>query len=669
VVGLLLPLVEPAFPRWMGLGVALLAALLLATSAVAKPARRVLLTQWRDARKPFAAVTSALLSVVIVTTTLFITKPTIFLGPQHLGYDFSYTYHAPTHKGGAITVGLLGYLGSLVPGEMGVGESFGVGNGCVTHLPDLTLGLPGYKPDQCTEVPTIANGGESPDYKTTIFRIDPRAVWSDGKPITADDYLFAYHLDADPNIAGGGFPMNQIQQLTALDARTVRIDWSVGFAEYLEILHHTLLPIPLHAYATGSFAGMYDPKSGAYNSVLAQQLVASPSFNAAMPVDNGPFTVQSFVPNSRAVLVRNPRFFSNFFHAPALDKVTFVSVNPQWPQGPPEAQSVDTLVTQYRQGAVDLVEGLSSLDLSRLGGIPKTAVITSPVIQILDIGFNQRAEALNAQANGGVSIFADKNVCKAFVEAFDRCAAVRAQLGISNCADPNLFTDELTAPPAQDHDPSVKLPGYNPADAARLMDRAGYPVVDGIRRNKDGKTPLQISIDLPPGGAQAPLIGQRMQQDYRRNLKIRVTLESDPHFFVSPVPQTMKVVTGAFDIAFYEDDGAPALVWNAQLILGPTDSADITSTQNLAGSNFLGVIDPWVVKQEQLGAETQDYDQRASVFRDVKGHIAQQFYLEPVFIKADVALVKPTLCNFKKWPYTGDNAWNMADWYVAPSCP
>jgi len=31
--------------------------------------------------------------------------------------------------------------------------------------------------------------------------------------------------------------------------------------------------------------------------------------------------------------------------------------------------------------------------------------------------------------------------------------------------------------------------------------------------------------------------------------------------------------------------------------------------------------------------------------------------------------VKPTLCNFKKWPEEGQTPWNMADWFVAPSCP
>ncbi len=360
--------------------------------------------------------------------------------------------------------------------------------------------------------------------------------------------------------------------LTALDTRTVRIDWSVAFGDYLAVLA-SIGPLPLHVYATGQFAGIYNPQTGAYRSTLAQQLVKSTSFNSTIPVDNGPFTVQSFVPDHKVVLVKNPRFFSNFFHAPALDKVTVFTVDPAWPNGPPRSQLVDTLITDYRQGAVDLVDWLDPLDLSRVGGIPKTQVITNPVVQFLDNGFNQRNVAPNARANGGVSMFTDPTVRKAFVEAFDRCAAVRTQFGIANCADPNLFTNELSIPPAPDYDPTVTLPGYNPTDAAHLMDRAGYLVVDGVRRYKDGKTPIQLAIDVSPGGAEASVILERMQQDYRRNLKIAVTLVPSPGFFPSS-SESGRVVTGDFDISFVGDQGSSDPVFNVSGILGSPDAGD-----------------------------------------------------------------------------------------------
>jgi ABC-type transport system substrate-binding protein len=461
-------------------------------------------------------------------------------------------------------------------------------------------------------------------------------------------------------------------RLTTPDQRTVRIDWSVAYGDYLGVVAG-LIPLPLHALATGPFAGVFVPATGTYDSALAKRLVKSAAFNVAIRVDSGPFTVQSFDPTSgRLVLVRNSRFVSNYFHAPALGGVTFFTVNQQWPYGPAEAKSVAALVAAYRQGAVDLVDGLDPLDLGQLGAIPRGQVQTSPLVSWLEIEFNQRTVAPNARVNSGTSIFKNQDVRKAFVEAFDRCAAVRAQLDITNCADPNWFTDELTTAPAPDYDSSVKLPAYNPVDAAHLLTKAGYPVVDGVRRARDGKTPLQLTIDMSRGAAGATIIAQRMEQDYARNLQVGVTLVLKPaadFFNPGDFTHANRAARGDFDICLVSDTGGTDPVFNTDLPSGPMDTADIPSVQNPFGQNYLGIVDPWVVQQEQLGSETFDGDQRALVYRGVKRHIAQAFYAEPVFITADVGLVKPTLCNFKKWPGAGLNTWNMADWYVAPSCP
>ncbi|HEV2460821.1 MAG TPA: hypothetical protein VGS80_20915 [Ktedonobacterales bacterium] len=99
VVGLLLAPVVPSFPWVIGLVAAGAAGIVLVAAVLAQPVRRALETQWRDARKPVSAVTSTLLSLVVVATTLFFTKPPIFIGPTDSGYGFSYTYHAPgTHR-------------------------------------------------------------------------------------------------------------------------------------------------------------------------------------------------------------------------------------------------------------------------------------------------------------------------------------------------------------------------------------------------------------------------------------------------------------------------------------------------------------------------------------------------------------------------------------------
>jgi peptide/nickel transport system substrate-binding protein len=651
-------------------------------AVLAQPVRRALQTQWRDARKPVAALTSALLCLVLVLTTLFIARPpsALAIRPTHLGYDFSYTYHQPPpgHTGGAITVGLAEIMESLAPSGLGIGSqgiSSAIWQGCVVQLPDLTLGLAGWKADQCTEVPTVDNGGESPDERTTTFTIAPRAVWSDGVPITAADFLFSERLYADANIGGGGFPPWNQMLLSALDAHTLQIHWAAPYTDYLTALSE-LIPVPLHIYATGNYAGVYDPTTGAYNSTLAQQLMTDPSFNTAIPVDNGPFTIQSFAPESQVVLVKNPRFFSNVFHTPALDRVTLLSpehdVFTQFGVTADQRIQMDAeVIGQYRRGGLELATPLEPHGLRQLSGIPSGEVSMSPTPTFTTkLGFNERSAAPSAQGNGGVSIFSDRRVRQAFVEAFDRCAAVRAQLlGSIRCGDPNWFTDEAdAASPDAIYDPTFALPVYNPTDAAKLLDQAGYRVVAGIRRNKDGTTPLQLKLLVSFGASPDAVIVQRMQQDYTKNLHIGVTVTSHVSFGGGP---RSPIETGVFDLFLFIGADSTDPVGRLSSDLGPFDSADIVSPQNPSGGNVFGIIDPQVSQREQLAAQTLSDEQRTAVLRSLQRYFSEQYYVETIYLKAQISLVKPTLCNFKMSPdgFGGNDLWNIADWYVAPTCP
>jgi ABC-type transport system substrate-binding protein len=331
------------------------------------------------------------------------------------------------------------------------------------------------------------------------------------------------------------------------------------------------------------------------------------------------------------------------------------------------------VIASYRKGELTLTDGLETLNLRRLGGVPNGEVITSPQDAFLAIAFNQRDVAPNAQANNGHSMFADRRVRQAFVEAFDRCAAVRTQLALGDCTDPNLFTDEYAAPSDPAYDPTVKLPAYNPKDAAALLDHAGYPVVKGVRRGKDGVTPLEVRIILAPSGEANPDIVHRMQHDYATNLQIRATVVAQPknNIFAGYTEGGLASLR-AFDIALYSDQGTPDL-WD-QWTFTDVDSASIPSAKNPGGSNVWGIVDPFMVSRVQLANQPFEYSQRVRILRSLYRYAAQQFYFDPVYVEVNVALVKPTLCNFKEWPGNaglgaGYNTWNMADWYVASSCP
>jgi ABC-type transport system substrate-binding protein len=480
------------------------------------------------------------------------------------------------------------------------------------------------------------------------LRIDPRAKWSDGVPITADDFVFSFDLQEIYDQRPGP----NVPRFVKVDSHTMRIENPESFGDYLPRLGDVIMP--LHYFATGKFKNIFIPSPGSgqgeYDPALAQELVTDPLFTQPiLPVSAGPFLVKQLVPGEKVVLVPNPYYVSNYLHRSALDQVTVVSVGSNGGALTPTA--VKTVATAFQRGAYDDVEGLEPLDLPQLGGVPGSQIVSSPDGNLYVFGFNQRAAAPNAQANHGVSIFSDLNVRKAFVEAFDRCAAIRLQLRLSNCDDPRYVTNELTMPPAPDYDPKVAYSPYNPTDAQALLDAAGYHVVNGARRYQDGVTPIQLSVSIDPEVADATIIATRMAQDFEKNLKIAVRVEAttDTSTYLG------EVGAGAFDVALYLNQGA------------------LEPTQNFAntffGSNFVGVTDKTILSALATAQKIQDPSQVDTLFRNLMKYVAGQYVIEPLFIDTDVALVKPTLCNYKKFTLAGGlNLWNMTDWYVARSC-
>jgi ABC-type transport system substrate-binding protein len=333
------------------------------------------------------------------------------------------------------------------------------------------------------------------------------------------------------------------------------------------------------------------------------------------------------------------------------------------------AQEQQDLIAVYRKGEVQMVDSLTADELPQLGGIPARDKIISPAAVFVDYFFNQRSTSPNAATNGGTSIFTDPAVRKAFVQGFDRCAAVRALLGLPNCTDPSLFTDELTAPPSPDYDPTFKLPPYDPATAAAALDHAGYLVgADGIRRAKDGKAPLQLVLAVNENADQWSSLAVRMQQDWRRNLHVGVTLVRH----VGPVDPNSPYSGGAVDVWL----DFPTITMDPTGSLlglgGGWDRSDIPSAQNPYGQNWFGLVDPYVVERSQLGSQIQDEAQRNVVYKSLQRYVSGLLDIVPTsYDVADVALVKPTLCNYQKSATLGDgsNLWNVADWYVAPVCP
>ena len=73
------------------------------------------------------------------------------------------------------------------------------------------------------EIPTVENGGISADGKVITFNLRDDVKWSDGTPLTADDYVFTYEMIlSDKNTVTSRDPFeSKVDSVVAKDPHTL----------------------------------------------------------------------------------------------------------------------------------------------------------------------------------------------------------------------------------------------------------------------------------------------------------------------------------------------------------------------------------------------------------------------------------------------------------------
>ena len=77
------------------------------------------------------------------------------------------------------------------------------------------------------------------------------------------------------------------------------------------------------------------------------------------------------------------------------------------------------------------------------------------------------------------------------------------------------------------YDPSFKLPAYNPIDAGRPMEAAGYHWWMASGAIRDGVTPLTLTTCRLTRSKREYQYSRQMQQDFATNLQVGVTIVNE----------------------------------------------------------------------------------------------------------------------------------------------
>jgi peptide/nickel transport system substrate-binding protein len=279
--------------------------------------------------------------------------------------------------------------------------------------------------DQLRIVPSLAESIEQPDPLTYIARLRRGVRFHDGAELTAADVVYTFRSFLDPDFRGRSGAYRVLEAVDALDSHTVRFTLKEPFGSF---------PINL-------VMGIVQDGSGAAN--------------AQAPIGSGPYRMASFAADDRLVLDA----FAEYYEGPPRNARVVLKVVPD-----------DTMRgLELRKGTVDIVVNDLSPDIAwQLRQEGRLQVETALGTDYAYMGMNLRDP-----------ILARVEVRRALAHAVDRDAIVtylrrgyaRPAVGI---VPPMSWAFEGDVPDF----------AYDPAEARRLLDEAGFPDPDG-----DGPAP------------------------------------------------------------------------------------------------------------------------------------------------------------------------------------
>ena len=445
----------------------------------------------------------------------------------------------------------------------------------------------------------------STDPQTIVYKIRQEAVWSDGTPVSADDFEYLWkNLNGSikDNDVAATTGYDQIESVEGSDnGKTVTVVFSEPFTDW-KSLFYGLLPAQYMAKVAGG-----------WNTGLDKAPEKIPT--------NGPYVVSGWEQGQSLTLARNDQYFGP---KPHLDSIVFRFL--------PEST---TQPAALQNNEVDLIYPQPQLDLvAQVKALPDVTSELNIGLSFEHLDFNFKNEHL-----------ADANVRK----------AIATGLNIGELVDRTVrqFTDE-----AQPLGNRIWLPGqpyyqdhfaqYGKADvagAAKLLEDAGYTKgADGIYA-KGGK-PLSLRISTTAGNQLRETQEQLIQAQLKQvGIDIKIVNADNRKFFGEWLPQ------GNFDIANFGWVGNPFAISSNQ---------DIYRTGG--GGNYGQYESDKVDQLFRQAVREVDEAKSAELGNQIDQQLTADMATIPLYAKPTYLAVRNSFAN------VGDNAtqegpfWNSGLW-------
>lgn len=363
----------------------------------------------------------------------------------------------------------------------------------ITPIEQMFLGLTNINNETAEIEPELAESWEtSADGLTWTFNLRDDAVWSDGKPVTAQDVEYSVKRAIKPETASPyAYVLYIIKNAKAINQTAVPTDtYDIDTLGVTAVDEHTVqftLEAPASYFLSISSMWTLRPVPS-----WAIEQYGDAWTEPANIVVNGPYKVTEWKPNESLTFVKNDGYFN-------ADQVQIAQVNLT------VIADQNTEVALYESGELDVAgEGAASLPVEEVTRIRADTTLSAELHE------GPRASTTYVGFTMTKPPFDNVLVRKAFSAAIDRETMVRDVVGsgvpATQFAPPGVFG----AP-----DPEVGI-GYDPEQAKAWLAEAGYPDGDGFPT----VTYRYFSNTLEEALAQA------LQAMWKETLNVNVELEA-----------------------------------------------------------------------------------------------------------------------------------------------
>ncbi|MBO0876247.1 MAG: ABC transporter family substrate-binding protein [Pseudonocardia sp.] len=426
--------------------------------------------------------------------------------------------------------------------------------------------------------------------QVVTYTINPKAVWTDGTPITWRDFDAYWRSQNGTNPAfqtSGTTGYSDITSITrGVDDRQVVITFGKPFAEW---------------------RNLFNPFYPASVSATPQSF--NTSLTGGIPVSAGPFVINSVDQTAKTVtLARNPRWWGT----PAkLDRIIFRQVDVA---ARPDALANNEL--DYAEVGADVDQ------LRRAQSMPGVVIRNAPSRDFTHVTFN------GAQG----SVLADPDLRRAIARGIDRQAIAQRLLG-QVVPDPRPDGNHLYVPGSKDYRDNSGVLAFDPAAANRELDALGWvrPNPTG-GRVKNGRT---LTLRLVYGQAATNEDIAKTLQNQLGQIGVTLVLEEYPSVELFPT----YITRGNFDLALFTWGGTASPMSSSVEIYG-------SPIGTVFRENYGRIASPEVDALYARGIAELDDAKRADIGNEIDQKIWQEVHSVVLYARPGAVAVRSNLANF-----------------------